>query len=296
MVIKSTVTIFMRFCLPYEKKKMFGNFHNLTVNRDSVDPSVLVVSLNRPSKLNAVNLRLLSEINLLFGQTLISHLASVNAVILTGSGSRSFTSGLDLTDSGVIEILTGSSTLSETPGERSSELKRTIETMQAPILSIASFPRPVIAAVSGLCIGLGVDLISACDIRLCDMNAKFSVREVKIGICADLGSLFFLSRIVRNDSWVREICYTGRFFTALEARENGLVSLVSSNVLDSALTMCRDISTNPSIATEGIKVHLNHSLRGGMGRCLEKVALWNSIKLQDTRTIMGCVEKIRSKL
>ena len=75
----------------------------------------------------------------------------------------------------------------------------------------------MICAISGYCIGAGIDLSSACDIRLCSKDVKFTIKEVDIGICADLGTIQRMSRIVASDSWMRELAYTARIFGAEEA-------------------------------------------------------------------------------
>lgn len=255
----------------------------------SVDESplgVFTVRINRPKKLNAIDIPTLDELNTVFSEYLLSQIDRVRVVILTGSGDRAFTSGLDLTSESVGEIFSSSSA---SPGTRAVEIKALIIRMQRPIIAIANFPRPVIAAVNGLCVGLGVDLASACDIRVCSPAAKFAVREIKIGICADLGSLFFLPRICKSDSWVREVCYTGRFFGAAEALQQGFVSHVGDGV---EVKLAEEIAGNPPVAVEGIKVNLNNSTRDRMRENFEFVAVWNSVKLQDTEMISECVTKV----
>ena len=81
----------------------------------------------------------------------------------------------------------------------------------------------MIACVHGHCIGGGIDLITACDIRYCSKDAWFSVKEVDIGLTADIGTLQRLPKVTGNDSLVRELVYTARKFTSSEAKEIGLV-------------------------------------------------------------------------
>ena len=91
-----------------------------------------------------------------------------------------------------------------------------IKTMQHAISALEECRKPIIAAINSYCIGGGIDLISAADIRLCSSDSIFSVREVVVGLAADLGTLQRLPKIVGNQSWVREICLTGRDFKAQE--------------------------------------------------------------------------------
>ena len=83
--------------------------------------------------------------------------------------------------------------------------------------------KPVIAAVHGHCIGGGLNLITACDVRYCTRDAWFSLREVDVGLAADIGALQRLPRVAGNDSLVRELAYTARRFEAAEALQLGLV-------------------------------------------------------------------------
>ena len=98
--------------------------------------------------------------------------------------------------------------------------------MQAAFTTSEKCVKPVIAAISGGCIGGGVDLITACDIRLCSEDAWFCVKEVDVGLAADVGTLQRLPKCIGSQSLVRELCYTGRRMRADEALRCGLVSHV----------------------------------------------------------------------
>ena len=110
--------------------------------------------------------------------------------------------------------------------------------MQDSFSAIETCGVPVIAAVHGACIGGGVDLICAADIRVCSRDAVFSVKEVDIGLAADIGSLQRLPKIVTNQSWVRDVVYTARNFGADEALRVGLVS----GVYEDKKTMMGNVS------------------------------------------------------
>ncbi|KAJ3213260.1 putative enoyl CoA hydratase [Dinochytrium kinnereticum] len=157
-----------------------------------------------------------------------------------------------------------------------------IELMQESFTAIERCDRPVIAAVHGFCIGGGIDLITACDIRLCSSDANFSVKEVDIGLAADIGTLQRLPRVVGNQSWVREVCLTARNFDAKEALQVGLVSKVlptKVELVDEALKLAAVIASKSPVATVGTKHILNYSRDHTVAEGLHYVALWNSVML-----------------
>lgn len=110
--------------------------------------------------------------------------------------------------------------------------------MQAAITAVERCRKPVIAAVHGACIGGGVDLVTACDVRYCSEDAFFSVKEVDLAIVADLGTLQRLPRIVGYAN-AMELALTARRFSGGEAKDLGLVSRVfgSKSELDKGVTM-----------------------------------------------------------
>ncbi|XP_071274827.1 delta(3,5)-Delta(2,4)-dienoyl-CoA isomerase, mitochondrial isoform X1 [Agelaius tricolor] len=182
-------------------------------------PQVLHVQLHRPSKRNALNLQCWRELVQAFQD--ISEDPSCRAVVVSGAGSA-FTAGIDLADLG--------SVLAQLPQEdaarRAWALRRRILEFQESFSVMEKCPKPVIAAVHGPCIGAGVDLISACDIRFCSQDASFQVKEVDMGLAADVGTLQRLPKIVGSQSLVNELALTARVMRAPEALSCGLVSRV----------------------------------------------------------------------
>jgi enoyl-CoA hydratase/carnithine racemase len=154
--------------------------------------------------------------------------ASRPKVIIISSESKHFSVGLDL------------STIPTFP-KNTFDFKLMLERWQQSISLIEKCNIPVIAAIHSYCVGGGVDLISACDIRHCTSNSKFSVKEIDVGLAADLGTLQRLSKIVGNDSFVREICYTGRNVDAVEAQKVGLVSAIHETQ-DQMMSKCLELA------------------------------------------------------
>jgi enoyl-CoA hydratase len=150
--------------------------------------------------------------------------------------------------------------------------------LQGAFRAVASCRKPVIAAIHGWCIGGGVDLITACDIRLCSRDAQFSVREVRVAMVADLGSLHRLPAII-GEGHARELAMTGRDFNAAHALRIGLVNDVfdtQAALLEAARTLGRAIAENPPLVVQGIKQVMDEGIAPRVERGLRHVAAWNA--------------------
>jgi enoyl-CoA hydratase len=150
--------------------------------------------------------------------------------------------------------------------------------LQAAITAVADCPVPVIAAVHGYCLGGGVDLAAACDIRLAAENAVFSVRETKVAIVADLGSLQRLPRII-SSGHVAELAYTGKDIDARRAREIGLVNDVLADAdatVAAAGALAAEIAANSPLAVQGTKAVLAANDGRTVAEGLDYVATWNA--------------------
>ena len=134
--------------------------------------------------------------------------------------------------------------------------------LQESVSSLEKVKVPVIAALNGLVIGAGVDFASAADIRYCSKGAKFTIKEVDIGLAADIGTLQRFQKIVGNDSWTRELAYTARFFTPDESLLHGFVSKVTETpelCLEEAIKMARFIAEKSPVAVTATKLSLVYS-------------------------------------
>jgi enoyl-CoA hydratase len=194
--------------------------------------------------------------------------------VLTGSG-KNFSYGLDLPAMmGDWAAMLGGDSLA---GPRTDFLAR-VRQLQESVTSVAACRKPVIAAVSGWCIGGGVDVIAACDIRLASADAKFSVREVKVAIVADLGSLQRLAGVI-GEGHLRELAFTGKDIDAARAEKIGLVNDVHADqdaVLTAARELAAAIAANPPLVVQGTKDVLGHEREARVADGLRYVAAWNS--------------------
>jgi enoyl-CoA hydratase len=198
----------------------------------------------------------------------------LRAVVIRG-GDKAFSYGLDLrrafTEWG--PTLTGGGLAANRTA-----LFRMVKQLQRSFTAIAECPAPVIAAIHGWCIGGGVDLIAACDIRLCSADATFSIRETKVAMVADLGSLQRLPRIL-SPGHLRELAFTGKDVDAARAARIGLVNDVLPDrgaLDDAALTLAREIAAAPPLVVRGVKHVLDQGEGKSVADGLDYVAAWNA--------------------
>lgn len=233
---------------------------------------VAEVTLLGPGKHNAMGPDFWRELPEVFHE--LDADPGVRAVVLAASG-RHFSVGLELAEmTGVFDTVLADRALARPRVE----LHRIILGMQESMNAVAECTKPVVAAVQGACIGGGVDLISAADIRYASADAKFSVREVRVAIVADAGSLQRLPAII-GDGALRELAFTGKDITAARAEKIGLVNEVlpdAGSALRTARATAKEIASNPPLVVQGIKEVLGRRQAGAITEGLRYVAAWNS--------------------
>jgi len=216
----------------------------------------------------------------------------VRAVVLRGEGEH-FSYGLDLaTMAGELGVVFGDQALAK---ERT-EFLGTIERLQRAISCVAACRKPVVAAIAGWCIGGGVDLATACDVRLAAADARFSVREVKLAMVADVGTLARLPAII-GQGHARLLALSGDDIDAARALRVGLVEDVYETheaLFEAALGLAGRIAANPPLVVQGVKQVLNAASERDAAESLRTVALWNAAFLPsyDLREAMAAfIEK-----
>lgn len=195
-------------------------------------------------------------------------------VVVVQSTAKAFSFGLDLR-AAMTEL--GPHLSGGLAGGRM-ELLGLIKRLQTSFDVIASCPVPVIAAIHGPCIGGGLDLITACDLRLSTRDATFSLRETRIGIVADLGSLQRLPRIC-GQGVVRELAFTGKDISATRAESIGLVNELFEDITSlhaGARKLAVEIAGNPPLTVRGVKAVLDYGEGKTVADGLAYVAAWNS--------------------
>ncbi|KAF9070442.1 Delta2-dienoyl-CoA-isomerase [Rhodocollybia butyracea] len=258
---------------------------------------VLLVELAR-SPVNAVCTEFWQEYGKLF-ESISAEVPDTRAVVLSSVFSEIFTAGSDLLEAGEIVKATANSDPNTTDAARIAlDFYKQIIPFQKAITAPERCLFPVIAAVHGMVVGLGVDMISACDIRYAASNAKFTIKEIDIGLAADMGSLAYLPKITGNMSFIREMAYTAQWFPASKAEQIGLVSKVveggRDEVVAAALEVAQLIATKSLIAVTGTKRLLSHARDHSVSENLEYTTLWNSAMLQ-TKDMMETLESTKAK-
>jgi len=208
---------------------------------------------------------------------------SVRAIVLSGGQSKHFTVGLDLKDKDLSASLMPSDGEHVDAARRAVLMRNLILTMQESFNAIEKCPQPVIAAIHGACIGGGIDMITACDIRMCSADAWYSIKEVDIGLAADVGTLQRISHVIGSASLVRDLAYTARKMDSAEALSCGFVSRVlptKEETLNKAMEMAKEIATKSPIAIFGTKHNLNYSRDHTLTDSLAYMATWNAAYLQ----------------
>jgi enoyl-CoA hydratase len=251
----------------------------------SLDDHLATVALRAAGKANRMGPAFWSEMPAAFAW--LDATPDVRAVVLRGEGEH-FSYGLDLaTMGGELAGVLGDGALAR---ERTAFLA-VIEHLQRAISCVAACRKPVVAAVAGWCIGGGVDLATACDVRLCSADARFSVREVKLAMVADVGTLARLPAIV-GQGHARLLALTGDDIDASRALRIGLVEDVYDTpaaLFEAAASLARRIADNPPLVAQGVKQVLNAASERAASESLRTVALWNAAFLpsHDLREAMG---------
>ncbi|MGD1955441.1 MAG: crotonase/enoyl-CoA hydratase family protein [Sphingomonadales bacterium] len=240
----------------------------------SVDAAVATVRLNRPDALNTMTPEFWEEMVTVFGE--IESRSDIRCVVIASTG-RHFTAGLDLKSFADLQ-----SNPELDIGRQREAFRRKVKEMQESFSVIDRCRVPVIAVIQGGCIGGGVDLVTACDMRVMTDNAYFTIQEINIGIVADVGTLQRMPDQV-PPAILRELAYTGRKFGAEEAARYGFVNAVADTheaALETAYTLAKDIAAKSPLAMTGIKSVLNYSRDHSVASSLDYVATWNAAMLQ----------------
>ncbi|OJJ69718.1 hypothetical protein ASPBRDRAFT_57339 [Aspergillus brasiliensis CBS 101740] len=251
------------------------------------------VEINRADKLNAFVESMWLELSTIF--TRLSSDPSVRAIVLTGAGDRAFTAGLDVKAASE-GLLSDSNTASDS-ARKATQLRRHIAEFQECISAVEKCEKPVIVAYHGISYGLAIDIGVAADVRVCSADVQFTVKEVDIGLAADIGTLSRLPKVVGNFGWVKEVALSARIFGADEALRVGYVNRVFKNkeeAVRGALDLAGLIASKSPVAVQGTKELLNYSRDHSVAEGLRYTTVWNSAMLQTndvTAALLSGIQK-----
>ncbi len=250
---------------------------------------IAVVYLNRPEKRNAMDWSFWRDLPLLVAD--IDRMDQVHAVVIAARG-KSFSTGLDLPEF----IAQFEKTIQGETGDDREKLFQLILTMQEGMKRIAESPKVWVAAIHRHCIGGALDLISACDLRFASKDASISLRETKVAIVADMGSLNRLPGII-GDGNTRYMAFTGRDFSADECARMGLISRVfetQEELLAAAVETAAEIAANSGLVLRGVKKLTNYQRDHGPTDGMDYVAAWNTAFL-DGREFRAMIKMVRDR-
>ena len=240
----------------------------------SLENHIATVRLNRPDKANAMSATMWQEIRQVFQWVDVTPEARV--AVLQGEG-RCFTAGIDLQ----MMMGLGPQIQDDCAGRTREALRRVILDLQDTLTSLERCRKPVLAAIHGGCIGGGIDLVTCADMRYCSADAYFTIKEIDIGMTADVGTLQRLPKLV-GEGIVRELAYTGRKFDAREAKDIGLVNRVFDSrealyagVRDIAAT----IAAKSPLSIRGTKEMITYARDHSVADSLNYIATWNAAML-----------------
>ncbi len=238
----------------------------------SIENNVAHIVLNRPEAFNAMPRPFWNELPAIVND--INDNAKARVIVISSTGKH-FTAGMD------ISVFTDGDGVSASGGDqysRAEAFRQFVLTLQGSFNCLDNARIPVIAAIQGGCIGAGVDMTSACDIRFCTNDAFFQIAEINIGMTADVGTFPRLCKLI-PEGWVRELAYSGRRLPAEKAKAIGLVNetfATQDAMISYVLELAREIAEKAPVAVAGSKRMINHARDHSIADGLDYIATWQA--------------------
>ncbi|HEX4858447.1 MAG TPA: crotonase/enoyl-CoA hydratase family protein, partial [Usitatibacteraceae bacterium] len=255
----------------------------------ALDAGIASVRLNRPDKANAMSLAMWHDIRSAFDW--VDGCDAARVAVLSGNGTH-FCSGIDLNMLASIADQVDD----DCEGRKREKLRRVILDLQDTLTSLERCAKPVIAAIHGACIGGGIDLICCADLRYASVDARFAIREIDMGMTADVGTLQRMPKLVAPGV-VRELALTGREFDAAEAARLGFVNATFGDAAQlgaGVRAVAMAIAAKSPLAVRGTKAMLNYARDHTVADGLDQVATWNAAMLMSSdlnEAVMAAMQK-----
>lgn len=243
------------------------NYTRMKVSVGGTNGSVGRIELCQPEQYNRMPAAFWEELPRALEE--LDATGKIRALIISSTGKH-FTSGMD------VSVFTTTREERWGRGRAGEVARRNLHRLQEVFSKLETVRMPVIAAIQGGCIGGGVDLIAACDMRYCSADAFFCIQEINIGLAADVGTLQRLPRLI-PEGLMRELAYTGRRMYAEEAKDAGLVNEVFDSqelMLDHIETIAEEIASKSPLAVTSTKHLLNYGRDHSVADTLDYQQLW----------------------
>jgi enoyl-CoA hydratase len=238
----------------------------------SIENKIAHIVLKRPEAFNSMPRAFWNELPALVRD--IDDNAKARVIVISSTGKH-FTSGMDLS------VFTDGQSITAAGGDqyaRAENFRHFVLTLQGSFNCLDEARMPVIAAIQGGCIGAGVDMTSACDIRYATEDAFFQIAEINIGMTADVGTFPRLCKLI-PEGWVRELAYAGRRLPAAKAKEIGLVNDVFATqeaMLEHVMALAAEIAEKTPVAVAGSKRMINYARDHSIADGLDYIATWQA--------------------
>jgi len=265
------------------------NFETIKID---IDSAVAWLWLNRPQRANALDRALMDELPMALEW--IGRQSQLRVVVLAGEGKH-FCAGVDIS---LLESLLALGTETGCAAEARDRIRREMLRLQSNVTALEQLSIPVIAAVHGACIGAGVDLIAACDLRYATCDARFCIKEVDMAIVADLGTLQRLRHVI-GLPMLSELSLTAETFSGIRAQQIGLIGQAYESreaLYTAAGGLAHVIAAKPALAVRGIKHNLLYARDHSVSDALDYVATWNAsaVLSDDTLSAVTAARAARS--
>lgn len=257
--------------------------HKSTFFKIEIDEGVAHLVMNKADKANSMTKDFWQDLPILTRE--LEKNPAIRVMVISGDGKH-FSGGMDLSSFDFIFDV-----MKKDPARASYALRDSILRLQDTFNALEKARFPVIAAVHGACIGAAIDLISACDIRIAAADTKFSIEEINVGMAADVGTLQRLPKLMAPGI-VKELSYSGRRFSAAEAKSWGFVNSVGSDrdqTISAALKLAHQIAAKSPMGIAGIKRAIDYAIDHTVADGLEQIADWNGgmLRPEELRTALN---------